>query len=533
MPYALKINLATGNPERFGASDALEINAIDARNASADLTIGDNLAATFEVVLGVSPGVGDTRIMGDLYVEGSSTIDVDETVTGSFSVEGNTDLGADGGDTINLGATGFTNDTINLNSSLQPKLSGAVGVGDATHYLNDLWVLAVNDNGPDQVSYNLLASGTNAGAYGVGVDPGIIANSSSTDLMTMLDDLDAAIAAAGADTLQTAYDAGNTIAIDATGSVQISSAAAANNLDLSRTFVGGGTALQIRMGEPGDEAVTGIGIDLQSGTGATGDMLFINNQGSGNALDVQDGGGSVLQVTGAGALNLTPTSGQDLTLTVAGAGNVDINSADEIFLDATNGISIDAGATSNFSTSAGNLNFDAAAGELSFDDVGNSGLTLSQTSYRTLTQTGAGEVLNGTTSFVGAINRLANEIQDVGVEQFVPVSIGSITVAVGDALSYDSAGTVKLSDADGDANAKKFQGIAREALVGPGTITMWTPGALCTGSGFTAGSPLFVPDTPGLPTHTPPATVGDLLQRVAWAISTTQYVLDPAPPVIL
>jgi len=538
---------ADGSLQRFAAADTLQIDNIDVIGTG-HMTVGASLGAGDELQLGPTAGASgtgdvrvksDLRVDNDLYVTGSSAVTVDETVTGTFNANGDVNLGT-GDDTINLG--GGAGDTLNMLADL------VVGVGtrtigsSVTDFLDDIWLDVVAGTANAAVALN--ATGNDAsGTHAIGVYTAGFANISpgTDDLQTVLEAIDTAIGSGGA-TLQSAYAAGNTIAVTtANGSIQVSNSADVTNLlDLSRTFAGAGDAVQVQMG-PGNEAVTGIGVDVSSGTGATGDLLFVNNLGSGAALRVQDGSGDVLVVDAAGAVDITATSGQDITITATGGGaEMIISAVSGLTIDCTSaGISIDADAGSNFSCAGGDLTFDAAAGEVYLDDVGNWGGTLSQSSDRTLSQTGAGEVLNGATSIIGAVNRIADKIEDEGTGQFVEYAIeNAITLAAGDCVARGAtAGRIQLADADGTSEQKKYVGICRTGGVGDpgGTVsaTVWTAGALVTGTGYTAGSAMFVPTTPGAPSTTAPTGAGDLRQRVGWALSTTQLIADPGPRVIM
>ena len=524
MTFPIKLVTSDGNLRQFEVADVLNIDAIDVRGTG-DMLIGASMGASDELKLGSA--TSDVRVLGDFFVDGSEIVSTDETITGVFTANGNVNLGDNSGDIINLG--GGTTDTVNLLADLEPGL-GVVGLGTGlTEYFDEIWLIAVNDNGPDAAAYNLVASGTNAGAYSIGVDPAIIANSASTDLMTMLDDLDAAISAAGADTLQTAYAAGNTIAVTtANGIVSL-----ANNTNSDTTTV-------LEVGRTPGSSTAGIALQVTMGANATGTGLEIDNAGSGNAIDVQDGGTSVLVVSGAGAATITPTSGQNLTATVAGAGVIDFNAAGAITLDSTGaGISLDAAGASNFSTSSGNLTFDAAAGELTFDDVGNSGLELSQTGDRTLEQTASGEILEGATSIIGAFNAIARFIDvEGGITLEKPITNG-VTMAAGDVVAATTTND-RVTQANANANTNgRLIGICLVGGTGDvgGTVLarIALPGSYVTDSGasFTAGDALFMPDGTGRVTGTAPANAGDLVQRVGWAVNATTFVIDPGPPVIL
>lgn len=542
MSLALYVNLL-GNLEQIAAGETLNIDDIDVAGTG-HLTIGESLGAGDELQLGNSGGTSgtgdvrvyaDLRVDNDLYVTGSSAITVDETVTGTFTANGDVNLGSGDGDQIDVGGGGtdvvnIAAGTVNLDSDLTLG-DNLIDIGSSTtDFLKDLWVSTIVGGAGAGVSLKGTGNGT-SGSEAVGVyTTGLTISPATDDLQTVIEALDSAITAGGGESLQQTYAIGNTIAVTtANGALQFSNAADVTDvLEVSRTFAGAGIGIDVQMG-PSNEAVTGVGVSITSGTGATGDMLFVNNLGSGDALDVQDGGGSVLQVTGAGAVNITPTSGQNATITAAGAASVDINAGATIELDATGGgISLDAAGASNFTTSSGNLTLDAAAGQLVFDDVGGSGLTLSQAGDLTLDTSG---VLSGATSIIGSLNRLADELDSQGADQFVTYTLeGSTTSAVGDVLAWSATGVLELADA---TTNQKLAGVAREATGPGGSVQVWTPGALCTGSGFTPGEALFLPATPGIPENPATTTAGDVVQRIGWALSATQYILDPAPPVIL
>lgn len=602
MAVPLKLDSTTLKQRQFTTTDDLQIDDIIRRAGSGNMTIGSNLGAAEELQLGSA--TSDVRILGDLIVDGSSTISVDETVVGTFTVEGNVNLGDGTGDTINLG--GGTIDIINLEADLVLG-AGIVGIGSSvTDYLSDLWLVAVNNNGPNNDAYNLRASGANAGAYSIGVDPTGLTYITATDLQTALEELDAGIGASSG-TLQQAYVAGNTISVTtAEGAIQFSNTTDGTNvLELSKSGAFGGNVLNV-----------------SNAAASTGVLAFFNNVGTGSALQVQDAGSDVFVVTAAGAITATPTIGQTLTATVAGAGvvdintgaggvtvdatgggisldagaasnfttsagnlvlestaaSVDINAGTTVTIDATGAVSIDAGATSNFSTSAGDIdisaageididggssvvidavtgvsigggaasNFstsagditiDAAAAELIFDDQGNSGTTLSQNLDRVFDETGAGEVLNGATSLLGAINRLARK---VSVATLLEVSLpieNTITIAAGNCVAASTvAGRVTNATSAVGGNFR-FIGICTEGGTGDAGGTVFAKFAVSgyitdAGAAFTAGVALYVPETAGRPVVQATLTLdeGDMAKQIAYAISATTYVLGHGLP---
>lgn len=602
MAIPLKLDSTTLKQRQFTTTDDLQIDDIIRRAGSGNMTIGGNLGAAEELQLGSA--TSDVRILGDLIVDGSSTISVDETVVGTFTVEGDVNLGDGTGDTINLG--GGTSDIVNLEADLVLG-AGIVGIGSSvTDYLSDLWLVAVNNNGPNNDAYNLRASGANAGAYSIGVDPTGLTYITATDLQTALEELDAGIAASSS-TLQQAYVAGNTISVTtAEGAIQFSNTTDATNvLELSKSGAFGGNVLNV-----------------SNAAASTGVLAFFNNVGTGSALQIQDAGADVLVISDAGAITATPTSGQNLVGTVAGAGVIDLNAGaggvtvdatgggisldagaasnfttsagalvlqstaadvdinagtavtidaagtisldagassnftttvgnivlnaaaimdidggSAVNIDAVTGMSLDAGAASNFSTSAGNLTFDAAAAELVFDDVGNSGTTLSQSADRVFDETGAGEVLNGATSLLGAINRLARKVSVANLlEVELPIE-NTITIAAGNCVAASTV-TGRVTNATSAVGGNfRFIGICTiggTGNVGGTNLARFAVSGYITDSGaaFTAGAALYVPETAGRPVVQATLTLdeGDMAKQIAYAISGTTYVLGHGLP---
>lgn len=576
MSIALKVDTGTGRLAQFLASDQLDIDQIEPRSAG-NLIIGSTLGAADELRLGVSGEV--VRVMGDLVVDEDVVITGDLTVSGTTTavdvtnvlVEDNhlylnqnyeTASAETGGlvvnylpiattDTVDTGgftagvpatsnptvatvgaATFSVGQFIQISGASDPTNNGLFEV--LSHAANVLTIrgvgttATVEDFTQDQFVTDSTVAGSitrvNIAVLRAGTDGIWETGLGATTPISFSD-----IGSGAGNSLQQAYVQGNTIDVtSAEGIIDFANDTAADTT----------TVLSVSRA-PGS-STGGIGLDVNLGTNTTGTALQINQQGSGLALDVQDGGSSVLQATGAGAVSITPTSGQNATITAAGAGIVDIDSAANIELDAASAISLDAGAASNFSTSSGNLTLDAAAGELVFDDTGNSGLTLSQVSDRTLSQTGAGEVLNGVISVIGGLNALAEAMDIEGrgpIKDYVVES--GVTITAGDCVAQGSvAGRVTQANANNDTQAE-FVGIALETGTGDAMGTVSVRVALpsnfvtVSGASFTAGNALFLPDGTGQPTETAPSGTGDVVLRVGWAHSATEFVVDPGPAVVL
>ena len=497
----IKLNPVTGNLAQFALADAADLTSITRRGASGNLTIGGNIGASDKLQLGSAAGT--VEILGAFLVDGSSTVSVNETVTGNFTVDGTVNLGNNAGHTINLG--GGTADTIAQNATVAPG-AGLVSIGSSvSQYELALWLKSVggaSSGNPGLAAYNLQASGTNAGAYAIGVDRTRIsqAQTTSTDLMDALADMSASISSAGTPTLQNVYGNGQSIAVTSGhGSIAFS-----NNTNSDTTPV-----LTLSKA-PTSASTGGDAFDITVGVNSTGNVLVINNAGSGNALDAQKAGVSVFKVTGAGGITGAGASGAPVALGATAA------------------------SATLSTTTSGNVVLSSAA-EISLTDSGLT-LTLSQSSARALVDTGTNKVFSGVTSLLGGLNALATKADTQGNIQSFVVSSG-YTTAVGDVVALNSSSQLVKSTAAGAANVDNL-GCALDVVVGNGTLTCRVAmlGAKVTVAGqtWTPGGALFAPvGTGGPPTQAASSTTGDLVQRVGWAATATTFYWDPAVGVVL
>jgi len=259
MAIALKLG-SNGNLERFGTADALEVNVISARTTSSPMTIGANLDAGQKVVLGAASV--DTEVLRDLL----------------------------------------------LTRDILP------GVGDSklgtgvTQYLGELWVAKVNTNGPNLAGYNLGATGTNAGAYSIGVDPTLLSNATATDLMTALDQMDAAITEAGTDKFTLPIEDGVTISVG--NCVSVSGTAVGRCTNSAATGNASGRFLGVCV------SVTGGGVGNTGGTTTAtfvkpGEQVTVSGQSyaTGGALYIPGSAGPPTQTAPSAAGDLVQRIG--------------------------------------------------------------------------------------------------------------------------------------------------------------------------------------------------------------------------------
>jgi hypothetical protein len=248
--------------------------------------------------------------------------------------------------------------------------------------------------------------------------------------------------------------------------------------------------------------VVGNVIDVESGEGTitftnTNDnqpVLLVNNQGTGNTLEVQDNGTANLTVSGAGAVSVTPTSGQNLTLTTAGAGVLDIDSASG---------GIDITSTGDVAISAGTA---GSATALVLDDGTNTYLTLDSTDQ----QLELGQFLD-TGANVGQGLTYANN--------------SGAQIDVAKLVATDNATTLQVIEADGTGGSatnltSRITGVAMEDIANAGSGKIHTAHGAHVNVSFTAsvstsniGQVVYL-DTTGDATLTAPSASGDFVVEV-------------------
>lgn len=317
---------------------------------------------------------------------------------------------------------------------------------------------------------------------------------------------------------------------------------------------GGGTGGLINIaGGPGGSdttaaAGTGGGAFFQGGTGASG---VVTVGGTGGATEVRGGqGGNAASGTAdaggpGGTLTLAagqggPGDGDSLpgagaNVTIAGGaggldggaggaagGSVAINGGGGTGAAADGDVDIGASNTVDVSiTAAADITFDAnAAG---------SPLTYNQSGSLDLIQTATGELYDGITSIVGALDAIATRIDvDGAVVVEIPIENG-VTISAGDVVAASAtAGRATQMNANGNANGN-FLGTALNGGTGDAGGTVFVRVVVSgkvtdSGAAFAQGT-LYAPDGTGRPTNTPPANSGDLVFRVGFAYSATEYVV--------
>lgn len=104
---------------------------------------------------------------------------------------------------------------------------------------------------------------------------------------------------------------------------------------------------------------------------------------------------------------------------------------------------------------------------------------------------------------------------------------------------FNDGGTQKARLAVNTDPAKRADAFVVEAAAGGGSLTtgsdvvLFFGGNIITSSGLTPGAMMFLSDTPGKMTATPPTAAGSIVQQIGTAISPTEVIFEPGQTVEL
>lgn len=126
-------------------------------------------------------------------------------------------------------------------------------------------------------------------------------------------------------------------------------------------------------------------------------------------------------------------------------------------------------------------------------------------------------------------------------DSMMPTGIGADTVQVessenlsaGDFVNiYNDAGTAKCRKADATTAGKEAHGFVLDSVTAPDPAVVYFEGTNDQLSGLTPGVQ-FLDTTAGLPTSTPPATSGNIVQKIGIATSATTLNVECNNPITL
>ena len=394
------------------ASGALDVNtSIDADVTTADIEASGAISIDAGAASNFNCSVGALTLGGvGVNIAGGSG-EVDVTTTGDIDLNGD-NVSIDGSTEVNIGTDAIWTDGTNV--------AIGAGAGSANWVLDVNGLDTTNDS--ETILLSSFAGAT-AGIHIYAGDPAgsvtpqgigdICLNTSAGTIHYATGTLPAnwtAVGSATGNSLQQAYDAGPgiqisdtvgdmTIDTDDTGTVgnfivqneaqtaqYLATDATNTQLELghanitvgmigkvdtdltfetstaARTITGDGTnGLTVTAGASTALTLTS---PVAATWSTTAGILTLDGAGgvavAGNAGEIDLTTTGVVDINGTGGVTIDSTS-TDIALTTTTAGDLDFNSANDILADAAAGISLDAGAASNFTTSAGALTLTSAA----------------------------------------------------------------------------------------------------------------------------------------------------------------------------
>ncbi len=469
-------------------------------------------------------------------IDSTGAISLDSTATASnFNVSGN-DAGTV---TLTLGVTnaGAGAGLIDMDSDGAIEIDAGTGVSIDAGAASNLSTSA-GDLTVDAAAASLILTGGEAAADAVRIQ--------------------ADNAAGGID-----VDAGTGgIAVDTTGALSLDSTGTAANLTLTANDAGAATLVVAatnsgagagNLDVDADDAITidaGAGVSIDGGaasnfTTSAGDITIDSQAGSVNVdggeadaaavsiqasnaaggVDMDAGTGGIavdttgplsLDSTGTAAnLTLTANDAGTATLTIAssnagaGTGVIDVDANDAITVDsASAGISLDAATASNLTVSG-------ATEDLTLGARGNT-ITLNEADFTVGGETIEGQTLAAgftATSIIGAINELAQGTGEASL------TTGEILV-LGDLVYLSAASTVSKADASADDALSRPIGFAEAAAGAAAAVKVIYSGlatAVVDAATYAIGEEIYMSETAGRVTNTPPATASSVRQKVGIA----------------
>jgi hypothetical protein len=109
-------------------------------------------------------------------------------------------------------------------------------------------------------------------------------------------------------------------------------------------------------------------------------------------------------------------------------------------------------------------------------------------------------------------------------------AVASEALAAGDLCNvYTNAGVATIRKADATDDTKPANAFVIAAVLITATASWFGPALIDTAvTGLTPGTTYFLATTPGTVTATPPASAGNLIQKVGFAKSATELVFFPS-----
>lgn len=149
----------------------------------------------------------------------------------------------------------------------------------------------------------------------------------------------------------------------------------------------------------------------------------------------------------------------------------------------------------------------------------------------TVVSAGAGDA--GEIVALDAAGKLDVSVLPTGVGPSTISVVTSETLAAGDFVNiYDNVGVATARKADSNVAGKEAMGFVLAAVTTPAAASVYTSGSNNQVTGQTPGR-VYLSETAGLSTATPPTAAGSIVQLLGYAISATNVVFQAEDGVTL
>lgn len=147
-----------------------------------------------------------------------------------------------------------------------------------------------------------------------------------------------------------------------------------------------------------------------------------------------------------------------------------------------------------------------------------------------ITSAGAGD--SGKIPSLDGAGRLDTSFMPSGIGADTKAITASEALVAGDLVNIWNSTGAKVRKADATTAGKEAHGFVLAAVSSSAVATVYFEGANAQVTGQTPG-PVFLSTTPGLATATAPTGSGNVVQRVGFAVATTEINFQSQPPVVL
>jgi hypothetical protein len=144
---------------------------------------------------------------------------------------------------------------------------------------------------------------------------------------------------------------------------------------------------------------------------------------------------------------------------------------------------------------------------------------------------GAGDA--GKIVALDSTGRIDNTMMPVGIGADTKNITTSEALAAGDFVNVWNSTGAKARKADASTAGKEAHGFVLAAASSGASATVYFEGANTQVTGMTPGPVFLSATTPGAATSTAPSGTGQVVQRIGFAVGTTEVNFQSQPPVVL